>query len=100
MRRFVLEFLGGCWHEKSLDSHSPDHDEVILAQAIYFLVGDGTIGRKILGLTAEAIQFARKREWLSSDQARTDAAKCDYMVIDRREEGERTVVVLKHGAKP
>jgi hypothetical protein len=100
MRRFVLQFLAGCWHGRSLDSQSPDHEEVILAQTIFFLVGDGMVGRRINGLTPEAIRFATKREWLPPEPARLDPAACDYTVIDRRGDPEKIVIVLKHGVKP
>jgi hypothetical protein len=100
MRQFVLQFLGGCWQGRSLDSESPDHEEMILAQAIYFLVGDGTVGRKIHGLTPEAIRFAAKRKWELPEPAKLDPAACDYTVIDRRGDPKKMVIVLKHGVKP
>lgn len=100
MRRFVLQFLGGWWHGRSLDSQSPDPEERILAQTLYFLASDGKVGGKIAGLSAEAIQFAGKRNWEPPEGVPVDPAACDYMVIDRREEGPGTVVVLKHGARP
>jgi hypothetical protein len=100
MRHFVLQFLAGCWHGRSLDSQSADHEEKILAQTLYFLVGDGAVGRKLNGLTPEAIRFATKRKWEPPEPARSDPAACDYTVIDRKGDLQKTVIVLKHGVKP
>jgi hypothetical protein len=100
MRQFVLQFLAGCWHGRSLDSQSSDHEEMILAQAIYFLVGDGAVGRRINGLTPEAINFATKRKWEPPDPPKLNPAACDYTVIDRRGDLQKVVIVLKHGVKP
>ena len=100
MRQFVLQFLGGCWQGRSLDSASADREEVILAQTIYFLVGDGAIGRKLNGLSSEAVRFAAKRKWEPPAPANLDPAACEYTVIDRRDGPQRMVIVLKHGVKP
>ena len=104
MRRFVLQFLAGCWHGRSLDSQSADHEEMLLAQTIYFLVGDGAVGRRLNGLTPEAIRFATKRNWEPPEPGRVpsgcDPAVCDYTVIDRRGDLQQVVIVLKHGVKP
>ena len=100
MRQFVLQFVAGSWHGRSLDSQSADHEEMILAQTIYFLVGDGAVGRRINGLTPEAIHFATKRKWEPPQPASLNPAACDYTVIDRRGDLEKIVIVLKHGVKP
>jgi hypothetical protein len=96
MQRFVLEFLGGCWNGKRLDSQSVDREEVLLAQVMYFLTGDGAVGKKIPGLSPEAIAFAARRGWHATDDAKP-ASATDYTVIEQHGETDRRVVILKHG---
>ncbi len=96
MKRFVLEFLGGDWDGRCLDSQSTDHDEVVLAQVLYFKTQDGTIGKGFSELTEKAIAFAQKRGWMEDG---SPSKGHDYRVIERRDEGDRTRLRLKHGSR-
>ena len=98
MRRFVLEFLGGDWDGKMLDSQSSDREEVKLAQGYFWMTGDGTIGKRIDELSEQAKKFAEGHDWKPSEEPGADNSHT-YEVIERREEGERLLVRLKHGAK-
>ena len=97
MRRFVLEFLGGTWDGKMLDSQSPDREEVRLAQGYFWMTDDGTVGKGIDGLSEQAREFAENHGWTPSHEPGADTSH-SYEVIERREEGERLLVRLKHGA--
>lgn len=96
MKRFVLEFLGGDWDGKCLDSQSADHEEVVLAQVFYFKTQDGTVGKGFNQFTDQAIQFACKRGWMEPNGA---SKGHDYKIIERRDEGDRTRLRLKHASR-
>ncbi len=96
MKRFVLEFLGGDWDGRLLDSQSDDHEEVVLSQVYYFLTQDGTIGKGFNQYSEQALAFAHKRGWMAPDGP---SKGHDYKVIERRDEGDRTRIRLKHASR-
>ncbi|NUQ63417.1 MAG: hypothetical protein HUU20_13140 [Pirellulales bacterium] len=96
MKRFVLEFIGGDWDGRQLDSESTDHDEKLLSQVYYFKTQDGTVGKGFNQFSEQALAFAQKRGWMEPD---APSKGHDYKVIERRDEGDRTRLRLKHASR-
>jgi hypothetical protein len=97
MKRVVLEFFGGCWNGRSLDSGSSDAEERKLAHGYYFKTEDGTIGHGIKELSPQAHDFARKHGWEDSDEPGYESGE-NYQVVEKVDEAERMVVKFRHHA--
>ncbi len=94
MKRVVIEFFGGCWDGRALDSGSEDSDERKLAHSCYFKTGDGTIGEKIAALPPLAEDFAARRQWTAPEGV--NGGESSYHVVEKVDEAERIVVKMRH----
>lgn len=97
MKRVVIEFFGGCWDGRSLDTGSSDPQERKLAHGCYFKTEDGTIGRGLEGLSPQAHEFGLGHGWEDPEQPGYDPGE-DYQVVEKVDEAERMVVKLRHHA--
>jgi hypothetical protein len=87
-KRLVLQFEGGDWHGRSLDSQSADTHEALLAAAYYCLTDQGTVGK-----TCDGRPIAPWFQQDATDPAATDFGKaCYYRVAQRVEDEERILV--------
>jgi hypothetical protein len=94
-KRLVLQFEGGGWHGRSLDSQSADTHEALLAVAYYCVTDQGTVGK--------ACDWRPTAAWLQRDAtgpAGTDIGRdCHYRVTQRIEDEERVLVRFEWRAK-
>ena len=91
-KRVVLQFEGGDWHGRSLDSGSPDTHEALLAAAYYCLTDQGKVGR-----SCDGRPIARWFRQRAADPGRSDFAEdCRYHVVQRAEDDQRIVVKFEY----
>jgi len=98
MERIILEFIGGYWDGKTLDTASSDAEEVMLARGYYLMAHDGRIEAGIEGVSPEAIAFAQKHGWEGAIEAGFRSTHV-YRVVERLEEGQEILVRFKYSQK-
>ena len=99
MKPIVLEFVGGYWDGKTLRTDSPEQEEEFLAAGCYEMSHHGAIGQECVGLSEDAVTFARKHDW----EAAKEASLCGdhrYLVAERRETETEIVVTFKYHPIP
>ena len=98
MKRIILEFIGGYWDGKTLDTASSDPDEASLASGYYLMTHEGTIGKGFEGVSEEAVAYAHKHGWEAAKDVGFRWGHV-YRVIERLEEGDEILVRLKYSLK-
>ena len=98
-KRILIEFIGGDWDGKTLDSHSPDKAERMYEQSCLFLTRDGTVGKAFHGFSMIAFDRMRKGE-ISMDDAKPSGRKTHkYTVTERLDEGDEVLIRLKYSIR-
>ena len=95
MKPIVLEFVGGYWDGKSLRNDSPDQEEEFLTAGCYEMSHHGAIGAECVGLSEDAVIFARKHGW----EAARDTPWCGdhrYLVTERRETEKEIIITFTY----
>jgi hypothetical protein len=95
VKRIILQFVGGYWDGKSLSSDSADQEEALLATACYEMSHRGAIGQECVGLSDDAVTFARIHGWAAAKEG-TLYGTHRYLVTERRETEREIVVTLSH----
>ena len=95
MKTIVLEFAGGYWEGKSLNTDSADQEEAFLAAACYEMSHHGAIGGECAALSDDAVTYARIHGWPRSQEG-TLRGDHRYLVTERRETEGEIVVRLRH----
>ena len=94
-KRLLLQFDGGYLHGRSLDGHSPDTDEALLAVAYYLITDQGKAGEVLDGMPAKLL-FSEH----ATDPERVGFRKgWEYRVTQRTEDKERVLVRFEYRAK-
>ncbi len=93
IKRLILQFEGGEWDGRRLDSQSADTHEALLAVAYYCVTDQGSVGK-----ACDARPTAQWFQPGASDPAGSGVSRnCQYRVVQRLEDEERVVVKLEPG---
>ncbi len=95
MKPIVLKFVGGDWDGRSMRSDSSDQEEVFLAIGCYEMSHHGSVGSECVGLSDEAVAFARHHGWEAAKEANPEGGH-RYRVCEYRETEAEIIVTLKH----
>jgi hypothetical protein len=91
MKRMLLQFIGGYWDGKTLDTASSDPTETWLAGAYYWLTNEATVGTTFQGLSRATRDFFEKHSWrFPKEMGRTGTHV--FRVTERIEEHGQIVV--------
>jgi hypothetical protein len=99
MKPVELDFVGGFWNGRSLRTDSPDQEEAFLARGCYEMSHHGTVGAEVVGLSADAIAFARHHGWDAAREAGLNGAH-RYVVSEYRETENDIVISFRHDPVP
>jgi hypothetical protein len=91
----VLEFVGGSWDGNTLRSDSSDQEEQFLAAGCYEMSHHGAIGEECVGLSDDAVTFARRHGWKAAEEAPL-CGDHRYLVVERRETETEIIVTFLH----
>jgi hypothetical protein len=94
MKPIILEFVGGYWGGKTLRTDSPDQEEQLLASGCYEMSHHGAIGAACIGLSGDAMTFARHHGWEASNEASLCGAH-RYSVTEFRETETEIVITFR-----
>ncbi|MCL4205799.1 MAG: L-aspartate oxidase [Pirellulaceae bacterium] len=97
-KTITLEFAGGYWEGKTLHTDSADQEESLLASACYEMAHHGTIGAECVGLSDDAVTYARLHGWPEAADAGLQGAH-RYRVVEHRETEQEIVVKLQFQPK-
>ena len=101
-RRYLIEFCGGDWDGKILDSQSEDEQERHRADGCLFMTENGTVGRAFHGRSMVMGEMLARGEISYKD---LDAARGPrkgprpmhrYTVTDRKQEGNVTRIKITY----
>jgi hypothetical protein len=93
--RFLLEFVGGYWDGKTIDSASQDADERDRVWQCLWLTENGMVGRAYMGVSPAGIEYLKEH----GPQATRDAGfriSHVYRIAERLEEGNEVLIRLKY----
>ena len=95
MKPVILKFVGGYWGGKTLRTDSLDQEEQFLAAGCYEMSHHGAIGGECVGLSDDAMTFARSHGW---EKAKEAGLRGDhrYLVTEFRETETEIVVTFKY----
>ena len=93
MKPVVLTFVGGYWDGKTLKMDSRDQEESLLAAACYEMTHHGRLGEECVGLSEDAITYARVHGWPTPEEGGLQGNH-RYMVTERRETLDQIVITL------
>jgi hypothetical protein len=93
MKPVVLTFVGGYWDGKMLKMDSRDQEESLLAAACYEMTHHGRLGEECVGLSEDAITYARVHGWPTPEEGGLQGNH-RYMVTERRETLDQIVITL------
>lgn len=96
--RILIEFLGGDWDGKTLDSQSPDEEERELLWGCYDMTGQGTVGGAFHGVSMSQLEGSLKGE-RSLRNIKLERGSHKYTVVERVEEGNEILVRLKYSVE-
>jgi hypothetical protein len=96
-KRIRLEFSGGYWDGKTLDSQSTDMDEVEWLRTILFLTKNGTKGQAFHGLSPDAARFLASQGW---PKPKGGGSTHQYTVTNKIETDTGIFVTLQYSVRP
>jgi len=96
-QRVLIEFSGGDWDGKTLDSDSQDESERFRVRTILAMTNNGTVGRAFHGLSMAAGEMLRRGEAsIKKSQGRGPRPMHRYTVTGRLDEGNETLIRIRH----
>ncbi len=99
-KRFLIEFIGGDWDGKTLDSHSRDEIERMHVKQCLFMTDNGTIGKAWHGISMETSSRLAKRAIPTSDLKRPEGGKTHkYTVVERLDEDDDVLVRVEYSVR-
>ena len=99
--RVLIEFIGGCWDGKNLDSQSADEVERTYVTGIYAMTHHGEVGRAFRGFSMDSLDQSRKKG-LSMEKFIDAGASANhrYTVTDRIERDNEILIRLEYSLMP
>jgi hypothetical protein len=94
MKPVVLQFTGGYWDKRRLRTDAADQEEAFLASGCYEMSHHGKVGSKIVGLSGDAIAYARHHGWRAAQDAGLGGSHC-YVVSEYRETETEIVITFR-----
>jgi hypothetical protein len=95
MKPVVICFVGGYWGGHCLRTDSEDQEEAFFASGCYEMSHHGAVGSAIVGLSGDAIAYARHHGWNAAQEADLSRAH-RYVVSEFRETESEIGITFQH----
>lgn len=94
-KRILIEFLGGDWDGKTIDSQSSDETERMHVHTCLHLTRNGTVGRSFHGASMQMSDMLKKGECSLNDWKPVGGETHKYTVVERLEEHDEVLIRMK-----
>lgn len=96
-KRILIEFVGGDFDGRTLDSESPNEHERWLVDSCMSMTHNGTVGCAFHGFSMSTIEARMRGEEV---EAGSPKGTHKYTVLDRLDDGDEVLIRMGYSVKP
>ena len=99
-KRILIEFIGGDWDGKTIDSHSPEEEDRHHVQTCLHMTRNGTVGKAFHGMSMQSSDQLARGEITFDDTKRPEGRRTHkYTVVERLDVDDEVLIRMRYSVR-